>query len=106
MRTLTQRLSKPVCWCVWLITYYFDYHQDGRDASEERHVRPAGDIGSQSSEAVAPLGGVLGVGSARLRVHFGWKVRHGLWDNRCHSSNRILTIGDLVSSSGHKVVKG
>lgn len=66
----TQNRSGPAA------TYYFSDHEESWDASDEGHVRQAGQIRRQPSEAVAPLLSALGVGGAGLRGNFGREVRH------------------------------
>lgn len=86
-----------------VITYYFNYHEDGHDASEKGHVHHDGDISGRSSEAVPPLEGGLGVGGAGLCANFGWEVCHGLRGNRWfgnrRSNNQTPTVDTWVSSS-------
>lgn len=55
---------------------YFSHHEDGRDASDKGHVQHIGDVGGQSSEAVASLLRALGVGGAGFRSNLGREVCH------------------------------
>lgn len=67
------------------VTYYFSYHEDGRDASDKGNVHHGGDISSQPSDAVAPLVRALGVGCAGLRVNLGREV--------CHDHTAYVRVG-------------
>lgn len=59
------------------VTYHFHHHEDGRDALEEEHVHPGGDISSQPSEPAVPLLSVLEGRGTSLCADLGWEVCHG-----------------------------
>lgn len=55
------------------VTYYFNHHEDGRDASDERQVYHGGDVSGQPLQSAPHL---VGLGWAGLRVDLGWEVCH------------------------------
>lgn len=75
------------------VTYYFSYHEDGRDALEEGYVHPSGDVSSKPSEAVAPL---LRLGGAGLRGNLGREVCH---DNAAYAKMGSSEIATPKTSS-------